>query len=170
MDRLTQRLFTALWPAPSLRAALAQWQGTWDWPRQAARVEADRLHATLHFLGDVPARRVPELTGALAVPFEPFELELGVAGVWPNGVAVVEPLATPPALAGLHARLGDVLRRLELPVDTRPYRPHVTLARRAHAAKPPLEGPALRWRVDDGYVLVRSLPGGAGYEVIGRFH
>ena len=168
MDRLT-RLFTALWPAPSLQAAIAQWQGTWDWPRQAARVKTERLHATLHFLGDVPARRLPELTDALAVPFEPFELDLGVAAVWPHGVAVVEPVTTPPALTALHARVGDVLRRLELPVDARPYRPHVTLARRAHAAKPPAEGPGLRWRVNDGYVLVRSLPGGAGYEVIARF-
>lgn len=169
MDRLTQRLFTAIWPAPSLRAAIAKWQGTWDWPRQAARVKADRLHATLHFLGDVPVRRVAELTGALAVPFECFELQLGVACVWPNGVAVVEPVATPPALTELHARLGEVLQRLGFPVDSRPYRPHVTLARRAHAAKPPPEGPALHWPVDDGYSLVRSLPGGAGYEVIARF-
>ena len=169
MDRLTQRLFTALWPGPSLRAAIAEWQRTWDWPRQAARVKADRLHATLHFLGDVPTRRVPELTLALAVPFESFELELGLAGVWPNGVAVVEPLAIPPELLELHARVGAVLSRLELPVDTRAYRPHVTLARRAHGAKPPPGSPALRWRVDGGYVLVRSLPGGAGYEVIGRY-
>jgi len=169
LDRLTQRLFTALWPAPSLQAALAKWQGSWDWPRQAARVKTDRLHATLHFLGDVPAHRLPELASALAVPFESFELELGVAGVWPNGVAVVEPVATPSALTELHARMGKVLSRMEIPVDARAYRPHVTLARRAHGAKPPPEGPALRWRVDEGYVLVRSLPGGAGYEVIARF-
>lgn len=165
----TQRLFTALWPAPSLQAAIAKWQGTWDWPRQAARVKQDRLHATLHFLGDVTVSRMPELTRALAVPFESFELELGVAAVWPNGVAVVEPFVTPPALASLHARLGEVLRRMDIELDSRLYRPHVTLARRAHAATPPVDGPALRWRVDDGYVLVRSLPGGAGYEVVARF-
>ena len=164
-----QRLFTALWPTLSVRDAIAQWQGAWDWPHQAARVKAERLHATLHFLGDVPGHRLPELARALAVPFEPFELELGSAAVWPNGVAVIEPFTTPPALLRLHAGLGAVLRRLELPMDTRPYRPHVTLARRAHGAKPPAQGPELRWRVDDGYVLVRSLPGGAGYEVLERF-
>lgn len=166
----TQRLFTALWPAPSLQAAIANWQGTWHWPRQAARVKEDRLHATLHFLGDVAVSRMPEITRALAVPFESFELELGVATVWPNGVAVVEPFVTPPALSTLHARLGEELQRLEIDVDSRPYRPHVTLARRAHSATPPAGGPALHWRVDDGYVLVRSLPGGAGYEVVTRFN
>jgi len=165
----TQRLFTALWPAQPLRDAIAKWQATWDWPRQSARVETQRLHATLHFLGDVPARRLPELVRSLAVPFEPFEMELGIGAVWPNGVAVVEPLAAPPALLRLHAGMGAVLARLELPMDTRPYRPHVTLARRAHGAKVPAQGPALRWLVDDGYALVRSLPGGAGYEVLERF-
>jgi 2'-5' RNA ligase len=164
-----ERLFTALWPPPSLRAAIAQWQDGWAWPRQAARVKADRLHVTLHFLGDVPAARLPELVRALPVPFEPFALELGVAEVWPNGVAVLQPLATPARLRRLHAALGARIAGLGWPLDERPYRAHVTLARRAHGAKPPVQGPGLRWLVADGYVLVRSLPQGAGYEVIERF-
>jgi RNA 2',3'-cyclic 3'-phosphodiesterase len=171
VDRLTrsERLFTALWPTPSVRAAIARWQDAWTWPPQAARVKADRLHVTLHFLGDVPAPSVPELARALRVPFEPFELELGTAEIWPNGVAVLQPHTTPPALRQLHAALGARIAVLALPLDARPYRAHVTLARRAHAATPPLLGPGLLWPVDDGYVLVRSLPGGAGYEVIERF-
>jgi len=169
VDRLTpQRLFTALWPPPSVREAIALWQDTWTWPRQAARVRADKLHVTLHFLGDVPALRVPELAQALRLPFEPFELELGDARIWPNGVAVLQPPLTPPALQRLHAALGGRLAQLALPVEERPYRPHVTLARRAHAATPPPRGPGVRWPVDDGYVLVRSA-GDAGYEVIERF-
>lgn len=169
MDRLTQRLFIALWPTPSLQAAIADWQALWEWPRQAARVKMERLHATLHFLGDVPAHRADALRSALALPFERFELELGLGAVWPNGVAVIEPLATPPALTELHARMAEVLRGLGFEVDARPYRPHVTLARRAHGARPPADGPALRWRVDEGYALVRSLPGGGGYELIARW-
>jgi hypothetical protein len=27
----------------------------------------------------------------------------------------------------------------------------------------------LRWRIEEGFVLVRSLPGGAGYQVLERF-
>ena len=169
MDRLTHlRLFTALWPSPRVREAIALWQDTWTWPSQAARVRTDKLHVTLHFLGDVPASRVPELVQSLRLPFEPFELELGDARIWPNGVAVLQPPATPPALLRLHAALGARLARLALPVEERPYRPHVTLARRAHAATPPPHGPGVHWEVDDGYVLVRSA-GGTGYEVIERF-
>jgi 2'-5' RNA ligase len=162
------RLFTALWPTPAVRASIAQWQDAWTWPGQAALVKPDKLHVTLHFLGDVPADRVAELRPALRLPFEPFSLELGEAKVWPNGVAVLQPLETPPALRRLHAALGERIAQLSLPLDERPYRPHVTLARRAHAAGPPPRGPRLGWPVEDGYVLVRSLPGGS-YEVIERY-
>lgn len=163
------RLFTALWPDTRLRTAVATWQDEWQWPRQAARVKAERLHLTLHFLGDVPARRVAEIAGGLRVPAEPFELALGQGEVWPNGVAVLRPFAIPPALTRLHEALAVALAGLQVPLDARPYKPHVTLARRAHAALPPARGLQLAWPVLDGYVLVRSLPAGGGYEIIERF-
>jgi RNA 2',3'-cyclic 3'-phosphodiesterase len=163
------RLFTALWPGDALRHAIASWQQAWSWPAEAARVKADRLHLTLHFLGNVPAGRLPDLLRGLRVPFEPFDLSLGEGEVWSNGVAVLRPQRAPPALVRLHAALDQQLSGLALPPEERPYRPHVTLARRARGAKPPREGLHLRWRIDTGYVLVRSLPGAAGYQVLQRF-
>jgi RNA 2',3'-cyclic 3'-phosphodiesterase len=163
------RLFTALWPGEPLVARMAGWQRNWRWPPRAACIRPERLHATLHFLGDVPAARIPELAQGLQVPFEPFTLEFGAAEVWPNGVAVLLPHEPPAALASLHGRLGDAVRRLGLPTEARPYRPHVTVARRAWDASPAPVPAGLRWRVDGGYLLVRSLPGGAGYEPLARF-
>jgi 2'-5' RNA ligase len=160
------RLFIALWPGEALRRAISSWQHAWSWPPRAALVKPDRLHLTLHFLGDVPASRLPQLVGGLKTRVEPFTLALGQAEVWPNGVALLRPDTTPTALAWLQAALRRDLEALELPVETRPYRAHVTLARRAHGAIPPQQGPGLRWGVDSGYVLVRSLAGGAGYDVL----
>ena len=131
-------------------------------------VKADRVHLTLHFLGGVPAQRLPQLAAGLRVPFEPFSLELGHGDVWPNGVAVLQPATAPDELHQLHAALGQALKRMDLPVETRPFLAHITLARHARGAKPPPEGPGLQWRIDDGYVLVRSLPGGAGYQILER--
>jgi 2'-5' RNA ligase len=164
------RLFVALWPKEEVRLAIASWQQAWDWPPRAARVKPERLHITLHFLGDVPADRLLHLTRALRVPFESFTLELDQGEVFPNGVAVLRSAANPPALLRLHAALRHRLVDLDLPVETRPYLAHVTLARRAKGARPPPQGPALRWHIDSGYVLVRSLPGGAGYQVLERFN
>ena len=169
MDPSRERLFFALWPDESTRAAIARWQQEWDWPSRAGPAKPERLHLTLHFLGDVEVTHLPGLVQAMqAVPFAPFDLQLGKGEVWPNGVAVLVPTTVPHELGELHAAMSEQLRALSLPVEERPYRPHVTLARRAFGAVP-ASNPPLRWRANDGFVLVRSLPGGAGYQILNRF-
>jgi 2'-5' RNA ligase len=163
------RLFLALWPDAATRAGLAAWQHGWTWPPRSAPVRVERLHLTLHFLGDVPAERLPALVRGIDTGTERFDLQFGRAELWAGGIAVLRPHRTPAALLRLHAALGDGLRRLELTVESRPFRAHVTLARRAAGATPPAQGPELAWPVDTGYALVRSLPGGAGYQVLQRF-
>ncbi|AMO21701.1 RNA 2',3'-cyclic phosphodiesterase [Ramlibacter solisilvae] len=163
------RLFTALWPPPPVREAIARWQHQWQWPPGAAVVPTDRLHITLHFLGNVPAARVDGLRAALRLPSTPFRLDLGRPGLWGGGIAVLSPDCVPEALGALHERLAAALTAAGLPTEERPYKPHVTLARRARGAKAPAEGPGLRWDAQDGFVLVESLPGGRGYKVLDRF-
>jgi len=163
------RLFTALWPPPPVRDALAALRDRWQWPAGAALVEAARLHVTLHFLGSVPASRLPDLVAGLAVPCDKAQLRLDDAQqrVWPGGIAVLE-LQAPPVLQRLHARLGNALAQLGFPADDRPWRPHVTLARKAAGARPAAASTLPPWHVDDGFALVRSAPGG-GYETLHRY-
>lgn len=163
------RLFLAVWPDAAVRDALAAWQRAWTWPPGAALVPSERLHLTLHFLGNVPVDEVPALTAALRVRFEPFELHFGHAELWPGGTAVVRPDATPTALLGLHGRLAAALAGVDRPVEFRRYKAHVTLARRALGATAPAAQPKFSWRADAGFVLVRSLPDRAGYELLARF-
>jgi len=162
----TTRLFLALWPDEPVRHELRTWRDAWTWPRGAAPVRTDKLHVTLHFLGSQPVERLPELLDGFAVPFEPFTLQLGRAAVWHNGIAVLEPLAEPPALLSLHARLSRALLDLGLQPEARKYRPHVTMARRAPGAGLPQDGPAIDWHIDR-YALVESRMGdGGGYTVL----
>jgi len=154
----TSRLFLALWPDPGVRAALRDWRDAWQWPRGATPVHTDKLHLTLHFLGEVPRARLPGLVEGFAAPCAPFRLEVGRAVAWPHGLAVLEPLGNPPALLALHARLGEALVALGLQPEARAYRPHVTMARRAHGAGLPAERPAISWDVQ-GYALVESCAG-----------
>lgn len=141
----------------------------WTWPPGSALVPPERLHLTLHFLGNVPVGELPALTAGLRIPFEPFELHFGHAEVWAGGTAVLRPEHTPPALLGLHGRLAAALAASGRPVESRRYKAHVTLARRAIGARPPTAQPKFTWRADAGFVLVRSLPGRAGYEALERF-
>jgi RNA 2',3'-cyclic 3'-phosphodiesterase len=163
------RLFTALWPDECVRNALAAWQQAWEWPRQAALVKPERMHMTLHFLGDVATHRLPELVAQLQIGFTPFSLEIDATEVWSQGVAVLRPQHTPRALQTLHRELSVAVEGFGIPLDPRPFRAHVTLARRAQGARCLAPAQSLRWPVRDGYALVRTLPGGAGYETLARF-
>ena len=105
-----------------------------------------RLHATLHFLGDQPRAVIePLLQGLAALRFEPFTLKLAKAALWHGGIAVLESDALPTALGDLHERAGVMLKSMGLPVETRPYRPHVTLSRRAFGAMPPPHVEPIEW-------------------------
>ena len=82
---------------------------------------------------------------------------------------MLRPLAFPDGLLALQRRLGEALRALGLPTETRPFRPHVTFARKAAGAALRFEPEPLRWRVRS-HVLVESRPGRAGgYVVLRRY-
>jgi 2'-5' RNA ligase len=165
----TTRLFLALWPDPAVRQQLREWRDLWDWPRGAAPVNTDKLHLTLHFLGNQPSDSLPALLDGLAVPLTPFRLQLGVAELWHNGIAVLSPVSPPPALLDLHAALSAALPGVGLQPEERGYRPHVTMARRARGAEVPQSGPAIDWQIDH-YTLVESRPGdGGGYTVLREY-
>lgn len=162
----TARMFIALWPDPGVREALREWRDSCVWPKSASPARTDQLHVTLHFLGSIPRVRLPELAGGLGVRFAPFELEFGHPELWHGGIAVLAPDAVPEPLLALHGAVGEALERLGLPLEDRPYRPHVTLARRAGPALAPIQGPPIRWQVD-GYALMESKTGaGAEYGIV----
>jgi 2'-5' RNA ligase len=153
-DRIA-RLFIGLWPDLETRAALVRHQAAWRWPVGARPTRPERLHLTLHFLGELPRDRIAPLVQALALPFEPFVLTLDRPELWSGVNAVVRPATVPPALAALHGRLQRVLDGLALPSLRAHFQPHVTLARAARGAEPPAVMAPLRWAVA-GYALVES--------------
>ncbi len=165
----TLRLFIGLWPPADVHAALLAHADGWSWPQAARRTRPERLHLTVHFLGEVAAGRLPALREALALPWNGCELVLDRPAVWPGGIAVLEASAVPEQLVDLHAALAERLRGVGGPVEERPYRPHVTLARKAVTARPPVRFAPLAWHAGPQYALVRSLPGGGGYETLQLF-
>lgn len=160
------RIFLALWPDDAVRRDLAAWRDGWRWPRSATPVRSERLHMTLHFIGDVPAERIDDIAAGLAAPCQSFELTFGRNVLWPHGIAVLEPDSTPAPLIELQTTLAESLRVLALPIDQRIFKPHVTLARRAASASQACDGPKVRWTVDR-YVLMRSHPD--RYEVVREY-
>jgi len=168
-SRSSVRLFLALWPDAQVREALVRSREAWAWPAGVALVRPQSLHLTLHFLGAVPVTRLPQLRAGLAVPFQSFTLCLDRPAQWPRGIAVLQAEHLPAGLLDLHQALGQGLQRLGLPVEQRTLRPHVTLARRAGRALPPVEAQRIDWPVQ-GYALVASMPDAPGrYRLLERY-
>jgi RNA 2',3'-cyclic 3'-phosphodiesterase len=98
-------------------------------------VSPDRVHLTLHFIGDLADSSVGELTTAVGRPLDvaPFDLALGGLGLFPlRGRPRVLWLGVERGSEGLgrlHEEMGKRVVALGLPLEERAFSPHVTLAR-----------------------------------------
>lgn len=176
------RLFIGLMAPDPVRDTIAAWRSGWQWPRGAALSASAHWHLTLHFLGDTPAGDVPRLIDLLGqISFGAFELRLGRPEFWPRGLVVIRPEASAALdpLHQLHARVQAALREWTggAPAGDAaplPWKPHLTLARRAKGAVPPPHAPALdlAWQVDAFSLVWSRLPPAvpvARYESLARF-
>ncbi|MCP5300879.1 MAG: RNA 2',3'-cyclic phosphodiesterase [Chromatiaceae bacterium] len=156
-----RRLFFALWPDDAVRHALLHWQ-THNLTHDVRWQHRDDLHLTLAFLGQVDGARVDGLRDlAAGLVAAPFALVVDEIGWWPRAQVVwAGPSSVPGELSALHARLVEGLAGKGFVPEDRPYRPHITLARKV--ATEPLLGPLLplAWRVRE-LALVASCRGDA---------
>jgi 2'-5' RNA ligase len=176
------RLFFAFELPADVRAVLARLRpkdasGDYRWTDPAL------LHLTLAFLGEQPEGRLGELEhigAAAASASRPGRLRLGQAGafgarraprvVWVDVAGDVE------ALLSLQATLASGLNQAGFPVEDRPFRAHVTLARRRETAQ---GGPPQGWppEVEPASFALRQLSlmhsrlgrGGPTYTALFRF-
>jgi 2'-5' RNA ligase len=164
-----RRLFFALWPGPdALVAATAAVQRLV--PHGTGRPQRpDQLHLTLEFLGGVPEPRlvsVLEVGAAVASSATPFELALDRLEYWQRPqVFCLEASVVPEPLVALVRSLRSALAAGGFEPEKRPFRPHLTLARKVRVPPPAEAVQSLRWAAHE-YSLVESItgPGGSRYE------
>ena len=164
-----RRLFFAFWPDAATREALAHAS------RKAVRssggrpVPPSKLHVTIAFLGSVAASRMAALEAvALRVTAAPLELVFDGIACWAKPQVLVATCSAPPLPAtAIASQLWSGLVPLGIPADPRPFRPHVTLARKVRKPAPGLSLRPVSWPVTE-LVLVESVtdPAGARYEVL----
>jgi RNA 2',3'-cyclic 3'-phosphodiesterase len=173
----TRRLFFALWPDEEQRASLAHAV------RKAVRTSGGRpvpganVHLTLAFLGSVPESRVAELRAiarrtAAGFPREAVPLRLtferlahfGQAQVLAADATRDARLADVQALAGA---LAAETAAAGFSPDLKPFRPHVTVARKVARAPRSSTMHAAEWRCDS-FALIesRTLETGPVYSVV----
>jgi 2'-5' RNA ligase len=162
----SHRLFLALWPDAEIRSRLAAHARGWTLPPGCLRYPPPDWHVTLHYIGAVATEQVAALAAGVAVPAMRFELVLDRPQVWPRGLAVLGATEVPAAMESLHRRLGDALQAADREIELRSYRPHVTLARRAAAALPPLEPQPVAWSVRQFVLALSTGKATPRYEII----
>ncbi len=97
-------------------------------------VERDNIHLTLKFLGSVSTGKIEEIKSALRqVTFPPFSLEIKGAGAFPNlkrmnviWVGVGEGWSQ---VELIYEQTEGLLYQLGFSRETRPFSPHITVAR-----------------------------------------
>ena len=175
-----RRLFFALWPDEAQRAALVHAAARIVRHCGGRPVPEENLHVTLAFLGSVPEPRVEELSAigrraAAAFPADalPVTVSLETLEHWARAqvLSVLERKDESQAAAAGAAALAQSLSAGTLAAgfspDLKPFRVHVTVARKV--ARPPRSCEMRRvvWSFDE-FALVesRTLEKGPVYSVV----
>lgn len=154
------RLFFAAFPDSETRrliaaAALVLGDG-------ARLVPCENYHTTLAFVGEVSNAQAASLRtiGPLEVPA--FTVRFDTYEHWlKSDVVVLAPSACPPALHDLHCKLRGELAHHDLASDSRPFHPHITIARNIAQASVQQAMSGILWTVT-AFQLVRSARSNTG--------
>jgi 2'-5' RNA ligase len=95
-------------------------------------VAPDNLHITTRFIGAWPEDGIPELKDALGKAERPGPFEIRVAGLGTFPKTLYARILAGPELGMLARSLDDALIAIGCGGETRPYTPHLTLARTKH--------------------------------------
>lgn len=162
------RLFFALWPDDETRLTLARLNRSIA-ANECKRVQPRNLHVTLVFLGQVDAETESLLKlSASAISTQAFELTFDGLSHWskPGILCLTGRQPAPEQATTLATELAAIAANCGLQTDTRPYTPHITLARHARFL-PELKFEPIIWRAE-AFCLVQSCrePDGVCYKVI----
>ncbi|ULL14223.1 RNA 2',3'-cyclic phosphodiesterase [Paenibacillus sp. H1-7] len=134
----TDRLFIAIPVGGAQRTALQQLGNTLQSALPFSKwVHPHDLHLTLKFLGDtdpVTAKRVREKLREITAGSQPFSLGLNELGTFgrPSSPSILwmGVRGDMNALAALHAKVETAVAPLGFAPEDRPFRPHITMARK----------------------------------------
>jgi 2'-5' RNA ligase len=161
-----KKLFFALWPEDETRQELMRLQKAID-AKGVRWVPGQNLHATLVFLGNVDeATEAAIKQGVAGISIEPLTLTFDQLSYWSRPrILCLTCRQFGQEVVALAEALDKAAADCGLQTDTRPYTPHITLARQARAVEQNFT-PVI-WHAKS-FCLMESCsePGGVYYKVL----
>lgn len=161
------RCFLGLDLAPADKLAIEAWRDK-ALPSFSRPVPVANFHVTSVFLGQVSDVQLDKLTGLIDdESFSPVQLTFDALSFWsgPKILCLTSEQSSAEASA-LHQVLTSIAKRCQLPVQQKPYRPHVTLVRKASEPPVPLFAPDLTCTFNEVHLFESvSTPQGVHYPI-----
>lgn len=125
-----KRLFFAFWPPPTAQASCQELVHQLRCPGRT--VSRANLHVTLAFLGAVQTQKIARLREhAAEIDFAGATLRFDQLCFWPKpSVICLASSIVPPEAERLAGQLTELSQTLGIMIDSRPFRPHITLCRK----------------------------------------
>ncbi len=165
------RLFFAVWPDASARAALFALAQEIAGDGQGRAPRDSNLHLTIAFLGEVPRARVDpllEIGACVAGAASPFPITLDRIGGGAYGLVWLAPPGPSAPLHSLRASLTEALEATGFVLQQRMFRPHVTLARDCVRPAHRVRIAPIGWEVRRLALIASTLAaGGPAYRNVG---
>jgi len=170
-----QRLFYALWPDNIVRKQLTTLKSNIELKSPqfslARPMLPENFHITLAFLGNVSSEKTDCLLSVTRkITFKPFDFILSHFGVFNKNKVFWLGMDNEPAeLVNLVNQLENAVVSCGLPMEKRPFKPHLTLFRKVKGL-PDIEVQPVYWKARD-FCLVSSVSTltGVKYEVVKRW-
>jgi 2'-5' RNA ligase len=164
-----KRLFFALWPEEIVRQRCASLSGKLNAP--GILVSETNLHVTLLFLGRISAAQQALVTAEVGkLPVHSMSLTFDRLCFWKKpAVLCLTANQFDQNVSVLNESLTLIARQQGIAVENRPFKPHVTLVKRANSELE-LDFAPIVWR-SNGLCLIESCLGSNGveYRVIQRW-
>ncbi len=167
------RAFLALDLPPDVKEAVTAYQAKIESqsPRLYRWTPAENLHLTLYFLGDMEDALLQEVKNR-QIMFQPFELGTGPILTLPERnvpkILALELVGETQPLRSLQQRIHDSVFQIAAHRETRPFVPHITIARLKKDVPPSAKpvkrlvgslnhSPALTWEVNELWLYTSTL-------------
>ncbi len=159
VSKKIERLFFALWPDHQVRKQLSEvYENVDELAGQGRPLMPSNLHMTLHFLGNIPLSKVDcFINQAEKIQLPSFDLEINRLGYFKKPkISWLGPISFPKALLQLQFSLGENIKLCGFQAESRPFQPHVTMARKIRQLVLSDQIKPVHWEVNK-FALIKSI-------------